>query len=86
MCPGTLQKIPGYTFVAFQPKASCFAENEPQIADEIRVKMRYLNDGIQELWFLTTFERAERTPRSYRLMSKMLNVLRIRSRSQHHPL
>ena len=50
MCPGMLQKIPGYTLVAFQPKASCFAENEPQLhlSDKIRLKVRCVNYGVQK--------------------------------------
>ena len=48
--PEMPQKIPGYTFVAFQPKASCFAENEPQLhlTDKIRLEIRYVNYGVQK--------------------------------------
>ena len=50
MCPGMLKEIPGYTFVASQPKVSCFAEGEPRLhlTDKIRLEIRYVNYGVQK--------------------------------------
>ena len=49
MCPG-YKRVPEYTFVAFQRKASCVTENKPQLhlTDKIRLEILCVNYGVQK--------------------------------------